>query len=125
MRGRMPLRQRIAAVAIALFLAACRWTQSPTQQQPSLFIQVSDPQFGFIAPNDGFKQETENFTKAIAAANRLHPAFIVVTGDLTHRMGDTAQIAEYRRIAAQLDRSIPLHNVAGNHDLALPLSPAS
>ena len=30
---------------------------------------------------------------------------------------DAAQIAEYHRIAATLDRSIPLYNVAGNHDV--------
>src|SRR6185503_15576923 len=104
----MRWRQRFVCVTAALFVAACWWAQGATDPQPRFFIQMSDPQFGFIAPNDGFKQETENFTKAVAAANRLHPAFIVVTGDLTHRMGDTAQIAEYQRIATQLDRSISL-----------------
>lgn len=121
----MPWRQRIVSIAAALFVAACWWAQATTEPQPRFFIQMSDPQFGFMTPNAGFKQETDNFTKAIAAANRLRPAFVVVTGDLTHRQGDTAQITEYRRIAAQLDRAIPLHNVPGNHDLALPLSPAS
>jgi 3',5'-cyclic AMP phosphodiesterase CpdA len=70
----------------------------------------------FTADQD-FAQETANFEFAIASANRLKPAFVVVTGDLVNKAGDPAQIAEYKRIAAKLDRSIPLYNVAGNHDV--------
>ena len=121
----MTWRRRIVCLAAALLLAACHAAQAPANPQSFLFIQMSDPQFGFITPNAGFKQETENLTKAIAAANRLRPAFVVVTGDLTHRQGDSAQIAEYRRIVGQLDPSIAVHNVPGNHDLGLPLSSAS
>ena len=54
---------------------------------------------------------------AIATANRLKPAFVIVTGDLVNKAGDAAQIAEYRRIAARLNPAIPLYPVAGNHDL--------
>jgi 3',5'-cyclic AMP phosphodiesterase CpdA len=118
------LRQILLVVA-ALTLAVCRLRSGPAQPDAFFFIQMSDPQFGFITPNAGFAQETANFEKAIAAANRLRPAFVVITGDLTHRMGDAAQVAEYRRIAAKLDRSIPLYQVAGNHDVALPLNAAS
>lgn len=109
----------------ALWLGACRPANAPAERDPFFFIQMADPQFGFFTANQDFARETVNFERAIAAANRLHPAFVVVSGDLTHRAGDSAQIAEYRRIAAQLDNSIPLYNVPGNHDLALPLSPAS
>ena len=120
----MTWRQTLACIATALLLATCR-AQPPAIQQSFVFVQMSDPQFGFITPNAGFEKETENFSKAIASANRLRPAFVVVTGDLTHRQGDSAQIAEYRRIVAQLDPSIVVHNVPGNHDLGLPLSSAS
>ena len=78
---------------------------------------MSDPQFGFFTANVDFARETVNFEHAIATANRLKPAFVVVTGDLTHKVGDAAQIAEYKRIAAKLDKSIPLYAVAGNHDV--------
>jgi 3',5'-cyclic AMP phosphodiesterase CpdA len=119
----MNWRQKLVLVA-TLLLGACR--SMPARDQRSFFfIQMSDPQFGFFTANADFARETVNFEKAIAAANRLRPAFVVVSGDLTHRQGDVAQIAEYHRIAAQLDRSIPLYGVPGNHDLALPLSPAS
>jgi serine/threonine-protein phosphatase CPPED1 len=40
-----------------------------------------------------------------------------VTGDLVHRQGDPEQIAEYKRVMAGIDRAIPVHPVAGNHDV--------
>ncbi|MEO7145385.1 MAG: metallophosphoesterase [Bryobacteraceae bacterium] len=93
--------------------------------QNFFFLQMSDPQFGMYADNRNFAQETANFEFAIATANRLHPAFVVVCGDLVNRSGDAAQIAEYRRIAAKLDPAIRLYNVAGNHDVGNRPTPAS
>ena len=115
----------VLALVAGFLLGGCRPAQRPAERAPFFFIQMSDPQFGFFTANQDFARETVNFERAIAAANRLRPAFVVVSGDLTHRAGDPAQIAEYRRIAAQLDRAIPLYTVPGNHDLALPLSPES
>jgi serine/threonine-protein phosphatase CPPED1 len=89
------------------------------------FVQMSDPQFGMFAENRNFTQETINFDLAIAAANRLKPAFVVVCGDLVNQAGDIRQIAEYQRIAAKLDRAIPLHNGAGNHDVGNEPTPES
>ena len=118
-------RAAVVAVLTVAVAAACRFPNRATEPQPFFFIQMSDPQFGMFTANKDFAKETENFERAIAAANRLHPAFVVVTGDLTNAAGDPAQIAEYHRIAATLDRSILLYSVPGNHDLALPLSPQS
>jgi len=81
------------------------------------FLQMSDPQFGMYANNENFTQETANFEFAIATANRLHPRFIVICGDLINRPADPAQSAEFHRIAAKLDKSIGLHLAAGNHDV--------
>jgi 3',5'-cyclic AMP phosphodiesterase CpdA len=112
-------------LSFAAAIVGCRPAPINAGDEPFFFIQMADPQFGFFTANEDFSRETINFTRAIEAANRLRPAFVIVAGDLTHRQGDSAQIAEYRRIAAMLDRSIPLYNVPGNHDLALPLSPRS
>ncbi len=81
------------------------------------FIQMSDPQFGMYTKNEGFAHETANFEFAIATANRLKPAFVVVTGDLVNQAGNAAQAAEYKRIAAKLDPQIRLFSVPGNHDV--------
>ncbi|HZT32884.1 MAG TPA: metallophosphoesterase [Bryobacteraceae bacterium] len=102
------------------------WAALACGASPSwYFLQFSDPQFGMYEENRGFVQETANFEYAIATANRLHPAFVVVTGDLINQPGDAAEAAEYRRIAAKLDPGIPLYNVPGNHDVGNDPTPAT
>jgi predicted phosphodiesterase len=81
------------------------------------FIQMSDPQFGMYTKDADFAHETANFEFAIATANRLMPAFVVVTGDLLNKSADAAQAAEYKRIASKLNPKIKLFSVPGNHDV--------
>jgi 3',5'-cyclic AMP phosphodiesterase CpdA len=89
---------------------------------PFFFIQLSDPQFGLFeargkAPGDGTFPETALYEKAIAAANRLKPAFVVVTGDLVQDPANAEQHAELMRITGQLDKDIPIHFATGNCDV--------
>ncbi|HEY1062001.1 MAG TPA: metallophosphoesterase [Daejeonella sp.] len=86
---------------------------------------MADTQFGFFNANKEFSRETVNMEKAIAASNRLKPAFVVICGDLVNKPGDLAQIAEYKRIASKLDPSIKLYSVSGNHDVENVPTPAS
>src|SRR6185369_1853609 len=65
------------------------------------------------------------FEFAVTAVNRLRPTFVIITGDLVNRAGDAAQIAEYRRIVAKISPSIPVYNVAGNHDVGNMPTPAT
>jgi predicted phosphodiesterase len=81
------------------------------------FIHMADPQFGMYTRDQSFEHETANFEFAIATANRLKPAFVVVAGDLINEPGNAAQAAEYQRVAARLDPKIRLFNVPGNHDV--------
>jgi serine/threonine-protein phosphatase CPPED1 len=90
---------------------------SGVRAEPFFFIQLSDPQLGMFTENRDFVQDAANFEFAVAAVNRLRPEFVVITGDLIHKPGDAAQIAEYRRIVGKIDRSIPVYNIAGNHDV--------
>ena len=99
--------------ALAVFVFAIRLTAAG----PFFFIQASDPQFGMYAKDREFHQETANWQFVIANVNRLHPAFLVVTGDLTNKTGDADQVTEYKRITTQLDGTIHLYNVPGNHDI--------
>ncbi len=80
---------------------------------------MADTQFGMYTGNEGFSKETENFERAIEAANKLQPAFVIVCGDLVNSLGTRYpyQMAEYKRIASKLSPNIPLYNVAGNHDV--------
>ena len=93
--------------------------------EPFFFIQLTDPQFGMFTTNRDFSQETANFEFAVATINRLHPAFVVVTGDLVNKVGAAAQIRECKRIEAEVDPAIPVYNVAGNHDVGNVPTPAS
>ena len=106
------------------------------------FAQMADPQFGMFAsvslysdedvalrrapglnvrkaarPISGFADETRLYTAAIAAANALKPAFVVVCGDMVHDAENQAQVDELFRISAALDADIPLRFVSGNHDV--------
>ena len=116
-RMRVPMSMAAAGIVISACRAPIPGPARSAEPAPFFFIQLSDPQFGFYTANAEFARETANFEQAIASANRLKPAFVVVTGDLTHRVGDPAQIAEYKRITAKLDPSVKLYNVAGNHDV--------
>jgi len=89
------------------------------------FIQASDPQFGMYTKDADFRQETANWEFVIANVNRLHPSFLIVTGDLTNKTGNADEIAEYKRINAKLDKSIHLYSVPGNHDVENDPTPAS
>jgi len=87
------------------------------QDAPLYFVQLTDPQFGMYSGDKGFEQETANYEFAIAAVNRLKPAFVIVTGDLVNKPQDPAQANEYLRISSLVERSIPIYHVPGNHDV--------
>jgi len=95
-----------------------------TATQP-FFIQLADPQFGAATADRDFAQESANYEFAVANVNRLHPQFVVICGDLINKAGDLAQSAEYFRITAKIDRSIPVYAVPGNHDVDNEPTPAT
>ncbi|MDP4283692.1 MAG: metallophosphoesterase [Bacteroidota bacterium] len=99
----------------AIFGCTSKYIANDTKT--SFFFQMADPQFGMFTNDTNFVQETINFEKAISAANRLHPTFVIVCGDLVNQLERRDEITEYKRIAGKLDPSIPLYNVAGNHDV--------
>ena len=110
--------KKFRAFLLALILALVGFApQQGAAAEPFFFIQLSDPQLGMFTENRDFTQDAANFEFAVTAVNRLRPAFVVITGDLVHRPGDAAQIAEYRRIARKIDRDIPVYHIAGNHDV--------
>ena len=73
----------------------------------------------------GFADETALYEKAIAAANRLKPAFVVVSGDMVQDKDDLSQLTELRRITGKLDPHIPVYWAAGNWDVGSSPTPAT
>lgn len=107
----------------SLFCGQAQQSVAPMQSRPLTFAVLADPQLGMYARDNDFLQETSNLEFVIANLNRLHPDFVVVCGDLTNRTGDEAEITAYKKIMQKLDRTIPVYNVAGNHDIGnLPTS---
>jgi predicted phosphodiesterase len=88
-----------------------RWTG------PFFFIQMADPQFGFMDA----AQERKNAELAVQHINRLKPRFVIICGDLVHpepgKPDYEAKIAEFKSIFSKIDPAIPLICVPGNHDL--------
>src|SRR6185437_5508746 len=115
-------RLLFALLLLAISLPAT--AQSP-KSKPWFFSVMADPQLGMYAKDKNFSQETANLEFAVANLNRLHPRFVVVCGDLVNRTGDPSEIAEYKRILGKLDPSIPVYNVAGNHDVGNIPKPAT
>lgn len=112
-------------IIFALLLIAFNFSCQSKKAEPFFFIQMTDSQFGMFSGNEGFQTETALFEKAIAQANRLKPAFVVITGDLINQFGNEAQVQEFLRIAKQLNPNISLYLVAGNHDVKNEPTPES
>lgn len=100
-------------VLLAVGSRPCAEAQTSTE----FFIQLADPQFGAFTADRDFAQETANYEFAVANVNRLRPKFVIICGDLINKIGDPVQAAEYFRITAKIDPSIPVYAVAGNHDV--------
>lgn len=99
-----------------IFVIFCT-VESWGQSDSFYFIQISDPQFGMLEQNKSFSKETVLMEKAVAAINKLQPAFVVFTGDLVNDGKDQKQIDEFKRICGLVKKSIPVYVVPGNHDL--------
>ncbi len=102
---------------LCFLLALCATAWAQPSEDSFFFLQMSDPQFGMHSKDKEFAQETANLEFAIASANRLQPRFVVICGDLVNKVGDAAQIAEYKRVTGKLAPRIHLYSIAGNHDV--------
>jgi serine/threonine-protein phosphatase CPPED1 len=87
-------------------------------QKSSFFVVGADPQMGFYSQNKDMTHEEANTTYFVASVNRLKLSFFVVCGDLVDAAGNLEQIKRYKEIMQQIDPDIPVHYVAGNHDVA-------
>ncbi|EDO41535.1 predicted protein [Nematostella vectensis] len=97
---------------------------------PFCFIQAADTQLGLIdswnnvrEDMQGWGKEIELSKKAIAAANRMSPKprFFVVCGDMVNAFPwekyNDPQVKDFKDVFKELDPTIPLVCVCGNHDI--------
>jgi 3',5'-cyclic AMP phosphodiesterase CpdA len=105
------------SLIVTIFLVTAVLIAAQNVSGDYFFIQLADTQFGMFTADRDFAQETANYEFVVANINRLRPRFVVICGDLINKVGDPAQTAEYLRITAKIDKSIPVHAVPGNHDV--------
>ncbi len=94
-------------------------------KHPFFFFVITDVQLGMFEHDQDLTRESNNLEQLVAAANRLHPAFIVNCGDIVNKAGNSDQIQRYKAIMAKLDPKIPVYNVPGNHDVKNQPTPES
>lgn len=125
--GVTTIRRRLDYVVliILLLIVSLSAVAAGQNEHPFFFFVLADPQFGMYTNNKGFARETRDFETVIAAADRLHPAFVIVCGDLVNQPGNAAEIEGFQHVARRLDSAIPLYPVAGNHDVGNAPTPAS
>jgi 3',5'-cyclic AMP phosphodiesterase CpdA len=87
-----------------------------TEEDVEVFAQ-RDMAVQAVPRVEGWAWDAARFETAIAAANRLRPAFVVVGGDMINDPAVEGQYRDLTSIAGQLD-DIPIHWVPGNHDVA-------
>jgi len=111
------MRLAIRPILVCILIVAAVLIAAQNVSGDYFFIQLADTQFGMFTSDRDFTQETANYEFVVANINRLRPRFVVICGDLINKVGDPAQTAEYLRITAKIDKSIPVYAAAGNHDV--------
>ena len=96
-------------IAIALLLGV---ESSPFE--PFTFVQMSDPQIGFMDRSAGYVQSDSLFKAAVVAVNAISPTLVVMTGDLVNAPDDPVQDSLYCLRVAEL--KAPVYVIPGNHD---------
>lgn len=110
------MRKKIISV-VCFLLAVFVSHGIAADSAPFFFLQLSDPQFGFIDNNKSISAETEAMNKAVTAINQLKPPFVVITGDFVNNSKSKEQIAAYKSMIAQIDFSVKVYMIPGNHDI--------
>ena len=110
------MRKKIISV-VCFLLAVFVSHGIAADSAPFFFLQLSDPQFGFMDNNKSISAETEAMNKAVTAINQLKPPFVVITGDSVNNSKSKEQIAAYKSMIAQIDSSVKVYMIPGNHDI--------
>ena len=104
------MNKSVVAAFAAVLLVAC----GPKE---FTFIQMSDPQVGFLDTTEGYRQSDSLMSLAVNAINRIQPAVVLITGDLVNNTADSLQKAVYKRNIASIDPAVPVYANPGNHDM--------
>ena len=105
------MNRLVVLCAAIIAFASC------TQGNKPFFVQISDPQLGFMNGSADCSPELELLEKAIVKVNNLNPEFVVFTGDLVHWRNDTLALAAFDSLCTFIDKDITVYYLPGNHDV--------
>jgi len=101
---------------LAFFAPSAVSTAAPMPKHPLLERTRASEKFTFVAYGDT-RSDPVAHAKVIAEILRLHPEFVLQSGDLVSDGGNPRQWAEFDRITKPLrDARIPYYPARGNHD---------
>lgn len=109
--------KKIFTLALTLCVLQLAFSKSP--KPLFTFVQLTDPQMGFISENKNCEEEIRLYTKAVKRINQMKPKFVVITGDFYHNRMDTNQVNSFIRITSTIHKSIPVYLIPGNHDVGM------
>ena len=93
---------------LIILLSACQ------HFEPFTFVQMSDPQIGFLDDSPAYRQSGCLFKTAVGEVNAISPSCVIITGDLVNNPSDCAQDSVYRAHLSEIES--PVYVVPGNHD---------
>lgn len=106
---------------VALAIVGCA-------RKPYVIVQIADAQLGFTAADESHRNgtkyvndltfEVECLKKAVALVNEIKPDAVVFSGDQVHRTWIVEQWETFGNLISELDPSIKVFHVPGNHDVA-------
>lgn len=112
---------RMAAALCCLFTVVVGCSRADA---PFFFVQISDPQMGFKEHGE-IERSVRYLDETVQTINKLHPAFVLVTGDMLSHWDNQEELQAYKAGIAQIDKGIPVYEVPGNHDFRPVKEPGS
>jgi len=102
---------------LVVFLCSVLSVCANAARSDFFFVQIADTQLGFTTQNKDLGPDIANFEKAVENINRLKPAFVIISGDMTNAANDSAQISAFLKVVRKIRKGIGVYLVAGNHDM--------
>ncbi len=102
------MKTRFFSLALILLVAACN------RFEPFTFVQMSDTQIGFRDDSPAFCHSDSLMKAAVEGANALHPACVIITGDLLDDYSHPVQDSIFKVRLAEFEP--PVYLTPGNHD---------
>ena len=110
------MRNKTLRILFSLLLVATSFTAGAQKRIP-FFVQISDPQLGFITQSEDFAPEQELMQRITAQVNALRPDFIVFSGDMVHYGSSATALEGFKQMCKEFNSDIPLYFLPGNHDV--------